>query len=59
MALILNNLQLPLWAVRLLVFLSDYSVGKTTMEKARAVSLALKGNTVAFFFLGEGKPMEL
>ena len=58
-ALFLNNLQLPLWAIRLLVFLSDYSVGKTTMEKARAVSLALKGDTVAFFFLGEGKPKEL
>ena len=51
----LNRQQLLLWGELLVVFIADYSVGKTTLAKSKAVSLALKGETVGFFFLHQAK----
>ena len=45
----LNRQQLSLWNEKILIFLEDYSVGKTTMLKS---SLATRGESVLLFFLG-------
>ena len=48
----LNRLQLVLWEEQRLLFIGDYGIGKTTLLKSKAISLALAGQDVHFIFIG-------
>ena len=42
------------WRQLRVAFLADYGVGKTTLLKSKAISLALQGDMTCFIFLGGG-----
>jgi len=50
--------QRRLWGETRLLLLADYSTGKTTLLKSKAVSLARKGEAVTYIFLGGPRDME-
>ena len=55
--LFLNRQQLGLWKEKRVMFISDYGVGKTTMIKSKAISLASEGQKVLYVFLGTASDM--